>query len=57
MDRGGWRATVHRVAKRDDLAQQEQQIKTLEERITSLLLHFFFFNSKQVTKPFYMQGL
>ena len=28
---------------RDDLSQQEQQIKTLEERITSLLLHFFFF--------------
>ena len=27
---------------RDDLAQQEQQIKTLGERLTSLLLHFFF---------------
>ena len=43
---------------RDDLAQQEQQIKTLGERLTSLLLHFFFFfNSKQVIKPFYIQGL
>ena len=26
---------------RDDLAQQEQQGKTLGERLTSLLLHFF----------------
>ena len=42
---------------RDDLTQQEQQIKTLGERLTSLLLHFFFFNSKQVIKPFYIQGL
>ena len=45
---------------RGDLAQQEQQGKTLGERLTSLLLHFFLlllFNSKQVTKSFYIQGL
>ena len=41
---------------RDDLAQQEQQIKTLEERITSLLLHFFFLIQSKLQSHFICKG-
>ena len=41
---------------REDLAQQEQQIKTLEERITSLLLHFFFLIQSKLQSCYICKG-